>query len=267
MKPRALLAACAMCLFAPLAAAAPVESGPVGRIYHYLRSNIDGSEPEHIYVFRQGEARLEVYKMVENCTNAALVTADLDIEGGFAPRLIGGRLKPNAEHSEFAFLTYDAPTRLLDMRVVLPEGELREQAPVTAPFHVFDFDLADLTVFAPGRAKQRQDFAVDLVLLWPPGKDGKKLLALGRAEFKFVREEKHGSHAALRYEVGGPAFDENGGPIWFDTNEGHIVDAEWKIPNHAEYKDFKLKLVGVEDSNASHWKQLLTLHFLGCENG
>lgn len=32
----------------------------IGRIYHYLRSNRDGTLPEHVYVFHKSSERIEV---------------------------------------------------------------------------------------------------------------------------------------------------------------------------------------------------------------
>ena len=47
-------------------------------IYHYIRSNIDGSEPENVVQFRPARRDIAVYKWVEKCTNAAYVTARMD---------------------------------------------------------------------------------------------------------------------------------------------------------------------------------------------
>jgi hypothetical protein len=74
----------------------------VGRIYHYQRSNRDGSSPEHIHVFHESSREVEVYKMVERCTNAALVTAELDYELWSATRLVGGRLTRDGTQDGFA---------------------------------------------------------------------------------------------------------------------------------------------------------------------
>ena len=94
-----------------LAGCATVERAPadrIGRIYSYVRSDRDGAEAETIRVYRASRTRIEVSKMRGRCSNAAYVTAELDIERGHATRLGGGRLRPNAGREEFAVLTYDA---------------------------------------------------------------------------------------------------------------------------------------------------------------
>ena len=237
----------------------------IGRIYSYVRSDRDGSEAETIRVYRATRTRIEVSKMRGRCSNAAYVTAELDIERGYATRLGGGRLRPNAGREEFAVLTYDAAARRLDGRIDLPEGPLNLSLAVPdTPWHIFDFDLASLTITAQYRPRPRQDFSFGLPLIWPSGDPEGLLRYLGRADLAFVREEMHGGRRALRFEAGGPAFGDRGGPIWFDAEEGHILAAEWGIPNHSEHQDFALRLTGISDGGADEWRRLLTAHFENC---
>lgn len=245
-------------------AAAPAASDHIGRIYTYIRSDRDGAEAETIHVFRQSRTHIGVAKMRGRCTNAAWVTADLDLERGYATRLGGGRLRPNAQREEFAVLTYDAAARRLDGRVETPNGPivLRLNVPDT-PWHIYDFDLASLTITAQYRANRRANFSFGMPLLWPDG-GANPLRYLGRADLRFVRAERHNGRRALRFEAGGPAFGARGGPIWFDAAGGHIIEASWGIPNHSEHRDFRLRLTRVSDAGETEWRRLLTAHFEGC---
>ena len=91
-----------------LALAAPLTPPDhVGRIYSYVRSNMDGSEAEHVHVYRASRTRIEVAKMRRRCTNAAFVTAELGLARGEATRLVAGRLRPDARHEEFGLLAFD----------------------------------------------------------------------------------------------------------------------------------------------------------------
>jgi hypothetical protein len=254
-----------------LAGCASAGEGPnadrVGRIYSYVRSNIDGSEAETIHVFRARREHLEVTKMRGRCTNAAFVTADLDLAAGQATRLTGGRLLPNAQHEDFALLTWDPAARRIDAVARPPGGggELRQSVTVSdEPWHLYDFDLGSLTVTAQYRPRPRADFSFGLPLIWLGDDPADFLRYLGRADARFVREEQHEGRRALRFEVGGPAFAGKGGPLWLDSAEGHVLGAQWGIPNHAEYRDFKLRLTGISDGGAEAWRRLLAAHFEGC---
>ncbi|HYD13177.1 MAG TPA: hypothetical protein VEC11_10055 [Allosphingosinicella sp.] len=255
-----------MGLFAVAAALAlvPAAADHIGRIYTYVRSDRDGAEAETIHVYRESRTQIGVAKMRGRCNNAAYVTADLDLERGYATRLGGGRLRPNAQREEFAVLSYDAAMRRLDGRVDTPNGPILLTLNVAdTPWHIYDFDLASLTITAQYRPNRRANFSFGMPLLWPD--DGANPLRyLGRAELRFVRAERRGGRRALRFEAGGPAFGNRGGPIWFDAVDGHIVEASWGIPNHSEHRDFRLRLTRISDGGAAEWRRLLSAHFEGC---
>ena len=249
----------------PSSASAMATPDRIGRIYTYIRSDRDGREAETIHVYRESRTHLGVAKMRGRCNNAAYVTADLDLERGYATRLGGGRLRPNAQRDEFAVLTYNAEARRLDGRIELPSGPLTLTLAVPdTPWHIYDFDLASLTITAQYRPNRRADLSFGMPLIWPDGGPDRLIRYLGRADLRFVRAERHGGRRALRFEAGGPAFNARGGPIWFDAVEGHILEASWGIPNHSEHRDFRLRLVRVSDGGAAEWRRLLTAHFENC---
>lgn len=243
------------------------EASPEGRIYHYIRSNRDGSSPEHIYVYRAAANRLEVYKMVARCTGAAFVTAWVDPVTGQPSMMTGGRLRPEARHEDIATLTYDPASRRIHAEIATDGGALTEQVDVgDEPWHLYDYDLASLSLLTAGREDRRADFSFGLPLAWNEPDETHPLLSyLGRADARFVGEEDWRGRAALRFEVGGPAFGERGGPMWVDAAQGHILAAEWGIPNHAPMTDFALRLVDT-DQGPEAWRALLTRHYEGCED-
>ena len=261
---RWMIAAMAGVIGACATAAVPADDR-IGRIYTYVRSDRDGGEAETVRIYRAARDRIEVSKMRARCTNAAYVTATLDIEGGYATRLGGGRLLPDAGRQEFAVLAYDPASRRLDGRVDTPGGPLILALEVPdVPPHIYDFDLASLTIAAQYREDSRADFSFGMPLIWPDGGPEGLLRYMGRADLRFVGEEVHEGRRALRFEAGGPAFGERGGPIWFDAEEGHILEASWGVPNHSEHRDFRLRLTGVSDSGAEEWRRLLSAHWEGC---
>jgi hypothetical protein len=263
MRPAALAAL----VLAGCATPTPGPADRIGRIYTYVRSDRDGAEAETIRVYRLDRTHIEVSKMRERCTNAAYVTATLDIERGHATRLGGGRLRPNAGREEFAVLTYDPAARRIDARIDLPAGPIEAHVAVPdTPWHLFDFDLASLTIAAQYRSDRRADLSFGLPLIWP-GDAPNFFRYLGRADLRFVGEDMREGRRALRFEAGGPAFGSLGGPIWFDSTEGHIIEAAWGLPNHSEHRDFRLRLTGVSDGGAAEWRRLLSAHFQNCPAG
>lgn len=239
----------------------------VGRIYHYVRTNVDGSDPEDVYVFRKKIDHLQVYKAKQKCTNAAFVTADLDMERGYAKKLVGGRLTRQGLQEKFAYLDYDPATKKISARIEL-EGREPLLASVTVerePWHLYDFDFASLTVMTPHLADPKAGFSFGLPLAVADPNRTDFLIYLGEAEAIFRSEDERAGRKALKFSLGGPAFGSFGGNLWLDAAEGHILDVETGFPNHLEYVDFKLELRGVDDGGETQWAKLLREHFEGCK--
>lgn len=237
-----------------------------GRIYHYVRSNRDGSSPENVYVYRAAANHIEVYKAVERCTDAAFVSAWIDTETGSASSIQGGRLMPETRHEAFTTIAYDPGATMLRAEAALPGRMVRQQVRVEeSVYHLYDFDLATLSVQTMALSDPRAGFSFALPMIWTEPEDGRYVRNLGRADAEFVREEDYHGTAALRFEVGGPAFGNNGGPLWIDAASGHVLGAEWGIPNHVDMDDFALRLVEIEDGGEAGWNALLTSHFEGCQ--
>lgn len=229
----------------------------LGRLYHYVRSNDDGTLPEDIYIYRESLTRVLVHKAVSRCTNAAFVTADLDPVSGEARGLVGGSLARDLTQTAAARLTFDAATRTI---AVTGPGLDESLVVGTAPWRLFDFDLADVAAFDRERAVARQDFRSSVALLWPVPNAPQMMRHLGLATFVYAGSETDGGQTALRYDVSGALT----GRIWFDARLGHIIAARFAEPNHTEYRNFRLELRSVSDQGAAAWTAALADHWKDC---
>ncbi len=237
----------------------------VGRIYHYVRSNRDGTSAERISVFRKSETELAVYKAGARCAPAALVTAELDLERMSPASITGGRLLPGARVEPFAYLTSTPRLRTLDFKVDLPDRSLEFDVLYRAhPWHLYDFDFASLTVLTPYLNEPKQGFSFDLVLSLADPDLPQPIAFLGRAEFAFDGEEYRQGLPAYRFRADGPAFGGQEGMMWLHALEGHIIDAELPRANHLGYEDFKLTLQSVDDGGPDTWRSYLVAHHYGC---
>lgn len=251
-------------MLAGLLAAAGAEQPPVvGRTLHYVRSNIAGGEEEQIYVHRAAVDRVEVYKMRSRCTNAAYVTAEIDPATGVAHRLHAGRVARDGTQARFGQLDWDAAAKRLSIRVTVGGRSMTADVEGEAPWHLYDYDLATLMAATEARGPSREPMRFNLALVWPSGPQ--PLQWLGPVEASFARAERHLGRATLRFEARGAAFGSaSGGPLWIDARDGTIVDVQWGRPNHDEYRDFRLRLVGVAARDAAGWRALLQRHYAGC---
>lgn len=274
-RPTIAVAACALALTSSALPASPWTHDPaddaLGRIYYYERSNIDGSRDERVTVFRRDATHLEVYKENGLCTNAALVTAELDLDTLSTRKVTGGALQPDAQHVEFAFMEQVPGSDRIDMVVKLPDGEIRDDMEIgRANWTLFDFDLASLTVATPHLDDYRHGFDFGMGLLWADPSTADPLSWMGDVDAEWAGESKRLGRAAHEFRLTGSAFDGSRstgeqGRLWLDAEQGHIVEAIMPAPNHPGYTDFRLRLLKVSDGGESEWTALLRRHFQGCD--
>lgn len=260
LKPLGPLFACALstaCAARPQISSHVVD--PVGRLYHYVRTNQDGSEPEHVWVYRKSPTEVEVVKVVERCKRAAYVTAVLDPARNQPTNLVGGQLKPDGTQEPFAFVTYTPARRELWARV--PVAKIDTKIRVEhEPWRMYDFDFADLTTISSDRVPNREDFAFGVVLAWPDDTEH-PIKYLGQTKAKFSSVEEHLGSNALHFTVSGAL----NGDLWLNAREGHLIEARFAEPNHSEYKDFRLVLRDLETGAARRWHDVRLAHWRDCK--
>jgi hypothetical protein len=244
----------------PLLAAAALSASP---ILHYVRSNRDGTEPEHVVQYRPSRTQVAVYKWVEKCTMAAYVTAEMDEDMREARLFTAGKVARDGSQAVFGTLTLDPGAPALDVAVDLPNEKIRERHPLkTRPFLLYDFDLSDLNVFLE-EARPRADFAYELPVIWPA--EGTSVFRdYGTLRAKYAGEEKHDGRKTVRFDLTVDGPTPATGALWVDARQGYIVEAELGLPNHLEYKDFRLKLDKVEKGSPAAWDALTKAHYAAC---
>ena len=243
----------------------PVAEG-ASPILHYLRSNRDGSEPEHVVQYRPTRETIAVYKWVSKCTTAAYVTATMDRDIREGRSYVAGKVAPNGGQARFGTLALDAGAPALVVAITPPGAQ-----PITArhplrsrPFILFDFDFADLNSFLQVH-RPRSDFTFELPVIWPG--EPNLFRDLGKLNAAYAGEEVKGGRRTRRFDlrIDGPA--PSTGALWVDAAAGFIVEAQLGLPNHDNYRDFRLRLERVQQGSRSAWDALTASHYADCPTG
>lgn len=256
--------------FAPLlalgltACASVPPASPTGEIRHYVRSNRDGSEAENVVHFRPTRTDVAVYKWVEKCETAALVTAQMDPSTWEPTGLDAGKVGKNGEQVKFGRIAIDPTTRLVRARADLPEGSVSDTATVPAgmPWFLFDYDLGDLNTYLQ-ETRPTGDFTFAWALIWPEGHaDFLTHMATIHAAHRGI--QKLGGRAVRRFDLHFIAGKAGEGALFTDPETGAIVEAQASVPNHPGMKDFRLRLDHVETGGSAAWQRLMTGHYAAC---
>lgn len=263
MKPVFAIAVSLLAVPACVVGAEMADSRPAGDILHYVRSNTDGTMPESISVYQVSPTEVEVFKRVQPCTPAALVTARFDPASDEAVSLIGGRLSRDGRQAAFAWLNHDPDAGTIDVNFEGPDGVPVEmkQLPGSGPWRLYDFDFADFNALArPPIAGETRRY--DLALVWPVGEPGVDQVRVSGAITATWQGsvESHGA-PVVRYMLSGAGLD--GGTLDLDPNDGTVVEVRTPAPNRPGYNDYLLRRTG-RDQGAEAWTNLLAAHWSDC---
>ena len=252
-----------------LAACASVPSAPPAgdSIFHYVRSNRDGTEPEHVVQYRPARTAIAVYKWVSKCTTSAYVTAEMDEALREGRLFVAGKVAKDGSQERFGTLTLDPAGPALVAEIDPPGGShISARHPLQGrPFLVYDFDFADLNAFLQ-EARPRTDFSYELPVIWPG--DGPSLFRdYGRLNARYDGEEQHLGHRTARFDLSVDGAVDATGTLWIDAARGFIVEAELGLPNHQEYRDFRLRLEREERGGMPAWDALTRSQYADCPTG
>ena len=252
MKRRLLLAAVISALLLWALPALAQESAlrfdparvPVGQVFHFLKSQRDGTHATRVSVYVAETARIEAVKWDEGGDEATLVVGIMDWSKFSIRHFEGWRLARGAAPEKR--VTLDVAGDRLAMSMM--------PGPITIthwPWHSYDFDFTSLNLTLPhlvrpeaGLSFWRTDFVYG---------DAPKVAELGEVTLRFEKLERRDGRRVRRYAIGGPGLDGASGTWWADADSGLLVEFELPVGDEPGYRDVHMKLAGAEALDAAQW--------------
>jgi len=216
--------------------------------YHYVRSNMDGTLPEHIVFRPAGTHSLEVFKYVQPGTQSALVSCTMTPDLKSPMHLVSWVLQGQAKKL-MATLDYDGDAGYASV-FVKPSGSPAESVLLPdASWHIFNMDLASVALTLAG-AKGR---AVSFSFVEPNARGfTPAMVTLGTFTLSATGEDTHKGYRCDTWVLKGEALRGKKGTIWM-SKQGFLVEAVVPLPNHEGYKDFRMVLKRTETTTDSEW--------------
>lgn len=229
-----------------------------GTVYHYVKTNVDGTQPEQVSLYIASRDRIESYKFHPKGSRAGLVTAEMDWNN-FIPRKLESRqVFGSGERKLFATLTLDADNKSLTVSIPTAKPEPETVKLDKLPFHLYNFDLASLNVTLPHLADPTKTFTVGIVD--PTFKPDPLVAYKGELNVTYEKDEQRNGVETRRYRAEGTGIGGKG-TIWVNKKLSHIEDMEFDVANNPDWKTFKLKLKKTEKMTAEEWQQFIAAQF------
>ena len=259
---------CACLLLLSLAGAGPAQTSAfryqpekikVGTVYHYVKTNRDGSHPEQISIRVAAHDRIESFKFHPKGVRAALVVAGVDWTNFSARRLESWQVFAGGKRNLFATMAYDKASKTVGVSIPTLAKEV-EKTPISRePFHVYNFDLASLNFAFRHLADPRKSFTVGIAD--PTFKESPMFHYKGEVEVSYVADESRDGVACARYRIDGKGLDNRGGFIWVNKKDGYFQDIEIDLPDNPDWQTFKFKLERVEQMTEAQWDTFIKAQF------
>ena len=248
---RLLLLAVAMLGTAALAA----ESGGAlrpGVAYHYVKSNLDGSNPWQVTTYVSSPRRLDVLKWGEGRGEVVEVTADLDPTGCVAQHLEQWNLRDGAMAlSMWAELSDDGWT-LSFHREGIPPIALRGSG---RPLHPYGFDMQSMNVSPRCLSKTSSPPIIGLNGFNPVPDATPPLIDYGPIRAESLGDERVGDVPCRKVRLAGKDFSVL---TWFSREDGRVARAESSRPDSPDWSTFKLERKRTEPMDPFQWQAFRT---------
>jgi hypothetical protein len=227
----------------------PERAPAPGTVWHYTKSNIDGSAPWHLDLYVASPTRIDVVKWVEGAADFVEVSADIDLTRAMPVNLQQWNTTASAREPRLWGTTSGAK-----LVVALAGGPTFELDSGGQPLHLWGFDLMGLAFVLPHLVDPRQAFEIMVV---DPNRKGSGGLpfAQGAARFEPVGVESINGIAASKYQISGSVFGKARGWLWIEQTSGRLLRVEHPVPTSTDWTDWKLEAVGVEQMDGIRWEQ------------
>ncbi|HSK75402.1 MAG TPA: hypothetical protein VLQ45_03010 [Thermoanaerobaculia bacterium] len=228
----------------------------IGKVYHYSKTNLDGSDPEYISIWVEDRDRLQSFKLPPEGRQAGLVMAHMDWSTFSADRIESWQTWPDQEPRLVAKLAYLRPEKAVEVEVI-PTGKPAEKVAIPRlPWHIYNFDLASLNFAFRHLIDPTGSFVVGLAD--PSFKDeGPVFFYRGEATVSYVGEEKRNGADCRKYRIDGPGLSNRGGFLWVNRKEEHVEDIEIDLPDNPNWKTFKFRLLGMDQMDRAGWEAFM----------
>ena len=255
MKPRrtAVIVFAALALFATAPAAAQMSAYrfkaanvPVGKVFHYTKSNLDGTHATLISIFVPATDRIEALKWDKGGSEATLVQAKMDWSKFSVCRFDGWRLSRDSVPEPR--VTLDVQGDMLSMSLMEKPLQISHW-----PWHSYDFDFTSLSFTLPHLQNPEGTLAfwrTDFVYKEPPA-----VAELGEIHLRFEGRESRAGKSVRRYSIGGAGLQGSHGTWWADRRTGLLVEYEIPVGDEPGYDSVRLRLTGTEKMSAQRWEE------------
>lgn len=234
----------------------------INTAYHYIKSNLDGTNPRNIWVYICSPTRTETFIFHEGSKRRGvtdLLIAEYEKYTFMVNTISSYNIHPDGSRRLVSIL--NAEYNMLHMSIPLVPGWVfwipnnYKIIPGHLPSFIYNFDLTDLGFMYRHIMDKDENIKIGII---GPG-PGNRLVYSGKAELVYKGIVKVNNYETRKYRVSGEAFQDIYGKINFDRNEGFIVKIAMPLHNSPHFDSFLLNLKDRVCMSRKAWEEFVTV--------
>jgi pimeloyl-ACP methyl ester carboxylesterase len=231
------------------------ERVPAGTVYHYTKSNPDGTGRQDLSVIVAG-SRVEVFRRPPGAWNGDLMVLFMDWPNGSARRVEAWSVEGGGGRQlEAVFEALPAEKALRGELFFLGRPAETIAAPAS-PWHLWSLDLTSLAATLPHLADPAESFTFGVVRLdFTPNQTPFRYD--GRVTATPAGNEDRGGVPTVRYKLSGEGLEGREGSLWVARDSGRLQDLEIASAG-GDKPGLKLHLEKVERVDQAGWEKFRT---------
>lgn len=221
-----------------------------GTVYHYIKSNIDGTYPARIIIYVADHDHLEVWKFEEHSMDAALVKAHMDWTTFSADQLESWVVTRDSNRRPQASLSSSYEDKTFTISWQGRDDVIKVEH---YPVHMYNFDFISLNYILHHWTKPEGEVTIGVL---QPNFDPDPQTMMkyeGTVSIQYLEEEERNEQRCRKYSIGGEGLKGCSGTMWVNKESAYIQDMEIPIADNPDWENFKFRLTGIEYMNPAQW--------------
>lgn len=220
-----------------------------GTVYHYTKSNLDGSKPATVSIFIVSKDTIEVYKAEPEVIDAAHIVAKMDWSLFSASELDSGHHLKDGTREPVARLAISKSDNTLKVHWKDQDDTITIEH---YPVHIYNFDFISFNYTLRHLKDPTKTFEIGIA---DPVFQGEGLIQYkGSARIEFMGEAPCHQTTCREYKISGKAFGDKDGYMWVNKKEGYAENIEIPVPDNPDWNSFKFELKKIEKMSPAQWK-------------
>ena len=224
------------------------EKWPTGMVFHYQKSNWDGTHEGRISIFFKEGMWIESAKWREGSTNVSIIPAKIDpitlsVHHFKNIRCEGGVCQQRGE----MFFDNDANGYIINF------GPLNDTIKgIPKYWHSYDFDWASLMTAFIFKVNSSDHHFMRCDFTMISGQPG--FGEIGKVIMPYEGIQKIDDIDCHVYLINGPGLENRGGKIWFSTGQNLLRGFKIDIPDEDSYQNVDFRFISSESMDEKQWE-------------